>query len=59
MCVSLFLCQEWSLYFAARTGDVDVIKRAIEDGCVQVNAIDVNHVRTCNTYNNHCLIGIF
>ena len=49
--VSLSLYQEESLCDAAGNGDLDVIKSAIEDGSVHVNAID--EVSICHTYNNY------
>ena len=39
-----------SLFDAARTGNVDVIKSAIEAGSVHVNAID--KVSTCHIINS-------
>ena len=41
---------------AADDGNLDVIKSAIEDGSVHVDA--KYEVSTCHTYNNYCLIDI-
>ena len=64
--VSFSLSQEECLYHAAATGDLDVIKSAMEDGSVHVNAlnddastchiisrdhIDMNYSK-CPIYNN-------
>ena len=41
----------WSLYYAAGNGDLDVIKSAIEDGSVHVNA-KIN-VSTCHIIRHY------
>ena len=43
----------WSLYDAAGNGDLDLIKSAIEDGSVHVNAIYKDDVSICHIIRHY------